>query len=111
MNAIPKIPPPVNEPVLSYAPSTPERVDIKKALKDLIDDLKDSIGESARKELQKLHPSIAHRILQRIEALATSPRPSALLDFRVTRIFGEFELETIELFIASMTPLGISTFL
>ena len=35
MNAIPKIPPPVNEPVLSYAPSTPERVELKKALKDL----------------------------------------------------------------------------
>src|SRR5690242_20715878 len=35
MNAIPRIPPPVNEPVLSYAPSTPERVELKKALKDL----------------------------------------------------------------------------
>jgi len=35
MNAIPKIPPVVNEPVLSYAPSTPERVELKKALKDL----------------------------------------------------------------------------
>src|SRR5437764_14934585 len=35
MNATPKIPPPVNEPVLSYAPSTPERVELKKALKDL----------------------------------------------------------------------------
>ena len=35
MNASPKIPPPVNEPVLSYAPSTPERVELKKALKDL----------------------------------------------------------------------------
>src|SRR5256885_7885454 len=35
MNAIPKTPPPVNEPVLSYAPSTPERVELKKALKDL----------------------------------------------------------------------------
>src|SRR5919197_3630268 len=35
MNAIPKIPVPANEPVLSYAPSTPERVEVKKALKDL----------------------------------------------------------------------------
>src|SRR5213076_3003711 len=35
MNAVPKIPPVVNEPVLSYAPSTPERVELKKALKDL----------------------------------------------------------------------------
>jgi 1-pyrroline-5-carboxylate dehydrogenase len=35
MNAIPKIPVPANEPVLSYAPSTPERVELKKALKDL----------------------------------------------------------------------------
>ena len=35
MNATPKIPSPVNEPVLSYAPSTPERVELKKALKDL----------------------------------------------------------------------------
>src|SRR5918996_4167305 len=35
MNAIPKIPPPVNEPVLSYAPATPERAELKKTLKDL----------------------------------------------------------------------------
>ena len=35
MNVIPKIPPPSNEPVLSYAPSTPERVELKQALKDL----------------------------------------------------------------------------
>src|SRR5207302_1545168 len=35
MNAIPRIPPVVNEPVLSYAPSAPERVELKKALKDL----------------------------------------------------------------------------
>jgi 1-pyrroline-5-carboxylate dehydrogenase len=35
MNATPKIPTPINEPVLSYAPSTPERVELKKALKDL----------------------------------------------------------------------------
>ena len=35
MNATPKIPPPSNEPVLSYAPSAPERVELKKALKDL----------------------------------------------------------------------------
>ncbi len=35
MNSIPKIPAPVNEPVLSYAPATPERGELKKALKDL----------------------------------------------------------------------------
>src|SRR5439155_22898861 len=35
MNATPKIPVPVNEPVLSYAPGTSERLELKKALKDL----------------------------------------------------------------------------
>ncbi len=35
MNAIPKIPPPVNEPVFSYAPGDPERIELKQALKDL----------------------------------------------------------------------------
>src|SRR3990172_3187479 len=35
MNAIPKIPVPVNEPVLSYAPGSPERAELKKTLKDL----------------------------------------------------------------------------
>ncbi len=35
MNTIPKIPAPVNEPVLSYAPGTPERAELKTALKDL----------------------------------------------------------------------------
>ncbi|PYP50393.1 MAG: 1-pyrroline-5-carboxylate dehydrogenase [Gemmatimonadetes bacterium] len=35
MNSIPKIPLPSNEPVLSYAPSAPERVELKKAIKDL----------------------------------------------------------------------------
>jgi len=35
MNAIPKLPTPVNEPVLSYAPGTPERAELKQALKDL----------------------------------------------------------------------------
>jgi len=35
MNSIPKIPTPVNEPVLSYAPGTPERADLKRTLKDL----------------------------------------------------------------------------
>src|SRR3989449_4062701 len=34
MNSIPKIPPPVNEPVLSYAPGTPERADLKRTLKE-----------------------------------------------------------------------------
>jgi 1-pyrroline-5-carboxylate dehydrogenase len=35
MNATFKIPPPVNEPVHSYAPGTPERAELKRALKDL----------------------------------------------------------------------------
>ncbi|HYK82742.1 MAG TPA: L-glutamate gamma-semialdehyde dehydrogenase [Gemmatimonadales bacterium] len=35
MNAIPPIPTPVNEPVLGYAPGTPERAELKRALKDL----------------------------------------------------------------------------
>src|SRR5438876_3780321 len=35
MNAIPKIPVPVNEPVLSYAPGTPERAELKRTLKEL----------------------------------------------------------------------------
>ncbi len=35
MNSIPKIPTPVNEPVLSYAPGTPERATLKKALAEL----------------------------------------------------------------------------
>jgi len=35
MNAIPKIPTPVNEPVLSYAPGTPERATLKQALAEL----------------------------------------------------------------------------
>ena len=35
MNSIPKIPTPVNEPVLSYGPGTPERATLKKALAEL----------------------------------------------------------------------------
>src|SRR5256714_6761799 len=35
MNATPKIPVPTNEPVLSYAPGTPERLELKRTLKDL----------------------------------------------------------------------------
>src|SRR5213083_1184504 len=35
MNATPKIPVPVNEPVLSYAPGTSERLELKRTLKDL----------------------------------------------------------------------------
>jgi 1-pyrroline-5-carboxylate dehydrogenase len=35
MNAIPKIPQPINEPVLSYAPGAPERAELKRTLKDL----------------------------------------------------------------------------
>src|SRR6059058_408235 len=35
MNAIPKVPTPLNEPVLSYAPGTPERGELKRAVKEL----------------------------------------------------------------------------
>src|SRR3989454_414026 len=35
MNSIPRIPTPVNEPVLSYAPGTPERAELKRTLKEL----------------------------------------------------------------------------
>jgi 1-pyrroline-5-carboxylate dehydrogenase len=35
MNAIPRIPQPINEPVLSYAPGAPERVELKQTLKEL----------------------------------------------------------------------------
>src|SRR5437879_10662846 len=35
MNSILKIPTPVNEPVLSYAPGTAERADLKRTLKEL----------------------------------------------------------------------------
>jgi len=35
MNSIPKIPTPVNEPVLRYAPGTPERAELKQAVKNL----------------------------------------------------------------------------
>src|SRR5256714_8550659 len=35
MNATPKIPVPTNEPVLAYAPGTPERLELKKSLKEL----------------------------------------------------------------------------
>jgi 1-pyrroline-5-carboxylate dehydrogenase len=34
MNSVPKIPPPGNEPVLGYAPGAPERVELKRTLKD-----------------------------------------------------------------------------
>ncbi len=35
MNSIPRIPTPVNEPVLSYAPGAPERAELKRTLKEL----------------------------------------------------------------------------
>src|SRR6266480_1815660 len=35
MNGIPKIPIPINEPVLSYAPGTPERGELKRTVKEL----------------------------------------------------------------------------
>ncbi len=35
MNAIPRIPTPVNEPILSYAPGTVERAELKRALKEM----------------------------------------------------------------------------
>jgi mRNA interferase RelE/StbE len=38
-----------------------------------------TFARSARKELEKLHPSIARRIIHRIEALATIPRSSGAI--------------------------------
>ena len=35
MNTTPRVPVPANEPVLSYAPGTPERTELKRTLKDL----------------------------------------------------------------------------
>src|SRR5437899_198383 len=35
MNGIPKIPTPINEPVLGYVPGTPERAELKRTLKEL----------------------------------------------------------------------------
>src|SRR3989442_11538483 len=35
MNGMPKIPGPVTEPVLSYAPGAPERAELKRTLKEL----------------------------------------------------------------------------
>jgi 1-pyrroline-5-carboxylate dehydrogenase len=35
MNATPRIPTPINEPVLGYAPGAPERAELKRTLKDL----------------------------------------------------------------------------
>ena len=35
MNSTPRIPVPTNEPVLAYAPGTPERLELKKSLKEL----------------------------------------------------------------------------
>src|SRR5438094_8604085 len=35
MNGIPKIPTPINEPVLGYVPGSPERAELKRTLKDL----------------------------------------------------------------------------
>ncbi|HEX4600056.1 MAG TPA: L-glutamate gamma-semialdehyde dehydrogenase [Gemmatimonadales bacterium] len=35
MNAIPRVPPPTNEPVLGYAPGAPERAALKQALREL----------------------------------------------------------------------------
>ena len=38
-----------------------------------------TFARSARKEVEKLHPSMARRVMQRIEALATIPRPSGVI--------------------------------
>jgi mRNA interferase RelE/StbE len=38
-----------------------------------------TFARSARKEVEKLHPSIVRRVMQRIEALATIPRPSGVI--------------------------------
>src|SRR5437899_12376851 len=35
MNSVPKIPTPVNEPVLAHAPGSPERAELKRTLKEL----------------------------------------------------------------------------
>src|SRR5256886_9344139 len=35
MNGIPKIPTPINEPVLGYVPGSPERAELKRTLKEL----------------------------------------------------------------------------
>jgi mRNA interferase RelE/StbE len=41
-----------------------------------------TFARSARKELEKLPPPIAARILDRIESLATSPRPPGSLKLK-----------------------------
>src|SRR2546429_1823852 len=35
MNGIPKVPTPINEPVLGYVPGSPERAELKRTLKEL----------------------------------------------------------------------------
>jgi mRNA-degrading endonuclease RelE of RelBE toxin-antitoxin system len=54
-----------------------------------------TFARSARKELEKLPPSVARRVIERIEALAKTPRSPVLSDFRATRTFGEFESANI----------------
>ncbi len=41
-----------------------------------------TFARSARKELEKLTPQIAERILNRIEALAVNPRPAGFLKLK-----------------------------
>src|SRR5438309_11269329 len=68
-----------------------------------------TFAHSARKEVEKLHPSMAHRVMQRIEALATIPRPSGVI-----RLQGHKNLWRIrigEYRVVSMRPLGTPTFL
>ena len=38
-----------------------------------------TFARSARKELEKLPPSVARRVIERIEALAKTPRPSGVI--------------------------------
>ena len=58
-----------------------------------------TFARSARKELEKLHPSMARRVMQRIEALATIPRPSGVI--RLQGHKNLFESETIGSFLWS----------
>ena len=69
MNSIPKIPPPVNEPVLSYAPGTPERAELKQALQDLAGIIGECDAAICR-EMTKLHEEIARGTLAALAARA-----------------------------------------
>lgn len=92
--------------VATYEPEEDETVTaavIKKALKELIDDLKDSTGESARKELQNLQAqekaiiAIEKRIKDSKAALKTKTDELAH-KLQLKRLGGdEFKVESLEL--------------